>query len=225
MERTPEVITKLVADLQSDDEFVRSQAAFALGIMGEPAVPALLPLLRVPDRDMRLRAAWTLGVIGGPAIPALLELLEQPFRQLRIEAIRILGVIGEARSINHLFVALTDFDPEIAARSARSLGKIGDPRAFHPLLAALHHPEADVRYEAALALGQLHQPEAIGLLEEALATESDTTSWGGSVAEALLRAIVETATPSERSFMADLDQLGPILDKLKHEHDDSATLE
>jgi len=100
MERTPEVITKLVADLQSDDEFVRSQAAFALGIMGEPAVPALLPLLRAPDRDMRLRAAWTLGVIGGPAIPALLELLEQPFRQLRIEAIRILGVIGEARSIN-----------------------------------------------------------------------------------------------------------------------------
>lgn len=218
MEHTPEVIAKLIADLQDEDDFTRSQAAFALGVLGEPAVPSLLPLLNAPTRDMRLRAAWTLGVIGGPAVPALLNMMEQKNRQLRIEAIRILGVIGEARAINHLIKALNDFDPEIAARAARSLGKIGDPRAFDALTAALKHPEADIRYEAATALGMLHLPESVPLLEQAYAIEHEETTWGANVKLTMERAINDAKMPRDRSFAAELAKLTQVLEeRAKHD--------
>ena len=45
MNRTPESIAHLVKDLQSDDEFARAQAAFALSMLGEPAVEPLLQQL------------------------------------------------------------------------------------------------------------------------------------------------------------------------------------
>ena len=188
MERTPESIVQLIAELQSQDEFARAQAAFALGMLGAPAVNPLVELLGHPDHDVRLRAAWALGVIGQPALRALLNLAEGTDPALRVEAIRVLGVIGEARALNQLFHALTDDDARIAQRAAVALGKIGDPRAFHPLLTALHHPAPDVRYAACNALVHLHVADAIGPLEELARDDTSTTSWGASVSEAASRA-------------------------------------
>jgi len=193
MEGTPESIAQLVADLQATDEFTRAQAAFALGMLGEPAVPSLIQLLNHTDRDVRMRAAWALGVIGSPALRPLIELAEGQHPALRIEAIRVLGVIGEGRALNQLFHALTDPDARVAQRAAAALGKIGDPRAFHPLLTALHHPSPDVRYAVCTALGHLHTVDAIAPLEELAEEESSATSWGASVADAARRAAQEIA--------------------------------
>jgi len=188
MERTPDSITQLIADLQSQDEFARAQAAFALGMLGAPAVDPLVRLLAHSDHDVRLRAAWALGVIGQPALRALIDLAEGTSPALRVEAIRVLGVIGEARALNQLFHALTDKDARIAQRAAVALGKIGDPRAFHPLLTALRHPAADVRYAVCNALAHLYIADAIGPLEQLAREDTDVTSWGASVAEAAQRA-------------------------------------
>jgi len=193
MEGTPESIAQLVADLQATDEFTRAQAAFALGMLGEPAVPSLIELLSHTDRDVRMRAAWALGVIGSPALRPLIELAEGQHPALRIEAIRVLGVIGEGRALNQLFHALTDPDARVAQRAAAALGKIGDPRAFHPLLTALHHPSPDVRYAVCTALGHLHTVDAIAPLEELAEEEPSATSWGASVADAARRAAQEIA--------------------------------
>ena len=193
MERTPDSVAHLVADLQSQDEFVRAQAAFALGMLGEPAVGPLIELLAHSDHDIRLRAAWALGVIGQPALPALLDLAQGDDQGRRVEAIRVLGVIGEGRALNQLFHALTDPDPSIAQRAAAALGKIGDPRAFHPLLTALHHPSPDVRYAVCRALAHLHIADAIDPLEELAQEDTSTTSWGAVVADAARRAVQEIA--------------------------------
>ena len=67
MERTPDSIAELIADLQSQDEFARAQAAFALGMLGAPAVEPLVQLLAHSDHDVRLRAAWALGGCGSDA--------------------------------------------------------------------------------------------------------------------------------------------------------------
>src|SRR5689334_20788357 len=188
MERTPDSIVQLIAELQSQDEFARAQAAFALGMLGAPAVNPLVELLGHADHDVRLRAAWALGVIGQPALRSLLALAEGNDSALRVEAIRVLGVIGEARALNQLFHALTDDDARIAQRAAVALGKIGDPRAFHPLLTALHHPPPDVRYAVCNPLAHPHIPDAIGPLETLAREDQSATSWGASVAEAANRA-------------------------------------
>jgi HEAT repeat protein len=194
MERTPDSIVQLIDDLQSQDEFARAQAAFALGMLGAPAVEPLVRLLAHNDHDVRLRAAWALGVIGQPALRALLELAEGDNQALRVEAIRVLGVIGEARSLNQLFHALTDGDSRIAQRAAVALGKIGDPRAFHPLLTALRHPSPDVRYAVCNALMHLYISDAIAPLEQLAREDRSTTSWGASVADAALRAAQSIAS-------------------------------
>lgn len=216
MERIPEAIAHLIADLQSPDEFARAQAAFALGMLGEPAVEPLVALLSHGDHDVRLRAAWALGVIGQPALRPLLDLAEGADPALRVEAIRVLGVIGEARALNQLFHGLTDENPRIATRAAVALGKIGDPRAFHPLLTALHHPSPDVRYAVCSALTHLHIADAIGPLEELAREDTSMTTWGVSVSEAAGRAAQEIASARPGQIDDEFARVSALLQR--HEH-------
>ncbi|NJN16775.1 MAG: HEAT repeat domain-containing protein [Oscillochloris sp.] len=194
MSHTPEMIISLIADLCGSDEFRRTQASFALGVLGEPAVGPLTELLSSPDSETRKRAAWVLGVVGAPALPRLLELAEGDDEHMRIEAIRVLGVVGEARALNRLFIGLADPNPRVAARAARAIGKIGDTRAYHALITALRHPKPDVQFEACRALVDLRIIEAIPALLELATIEDVRTSWGASVAEAAERAAAELAS-------------------------------
>jgi HEAT repeat protein len=143
---------------------------------------------------VRVRAAWALGVIGAPALPAVTALAEGSDPQLRVEAIRILGVIGEGRALNQLFLALTDPSEKVAQRAAIALGRIGDPRAYHPLLTATHHPSPDVRYAACNALAFLHAVEALDVLRTLAEEDRSFTSWGAPVAEAARLAAEEIAS-------------------------------
>ncbi|RRR72061.1 MAG: HEAT repeat domain-containing protein [Candidatus Viridilinea halotolerans] len=194
MQPTNDVIATLIADLCGDDEALRTQASFTLGVLGEPAIAPLIALLSAPTSEKRKRAAWVLGVIGTPALPALLQLAESNDQHLRIEAIRVLGIVGEARALNQLLVGLTDPDPRVAARAARAIGKIADPRAYHPLITALHHPSPDVRYEVCRALLDLRVREAVPALRE-LATNANAqmTTWGASLALVASHAADELA--------------------------------
>ena len=194
MNATPDVIAALITDLCGSDESLRTQASFALGVLGEPAVAPLTLLLESPNSEIRKRVAWVLGVIGAPALPTLLALAEGTDQTLRIEALRVLGVVGEARALNQLLVGLTDTDPRVAARAARALGKIGDPRAYHPLVTALQHPASDVRYEACRALVDLHVLDAVPVLHAMAATDATKTTWGAPVADAAQRAADELAS-------------------------------
>ncbi|MBK9940347.1 MAG: HEAT repeat domain-containing protein [Kouleothrix sp.] len=213
MDRTPESIARLIDDLQGGDEFERAQAAFALGMLGEPAVAPLVQLLRHTDRDVRMRAAWSLGVIGHPALGPLLDLADGPDPTLRVEAIRVLGVIGEGRAINQLFHGLADPDPHVAHRAAAALGKIGDPRAFHPLLTALYHPSPDVRYAVCGALGHLHITGAIVALDELAATDQGRTSWDASVAQAARRAVQEIAAARPKQGDDEFERVSALLQR------------
>jgi HEAT repeat protein len=219
MDPTPNSISRLVEDLQRDDEFARAQAAFALGMLGEPAVEPLILLLGNADRDVRMRAAWALGVIGHPALRPLLELADGPDKLLRLEAIRVLGVIGEGRALNQLFHGLADSDARIATRAAAALGKIGDPRAFHPLLTALHHPSPDVRYTVCNSLGHLHVADAIRPLEELAEADTSTTSWGASVGDAARRAAQEVAAARPSQADAEFARISTLLHRHETEED------
>jgi len=217
MDHVPETIAHLIDDLQSEDEFARAQAAFALSMLGEPAVNSLVGLLSHGDRDVRMRAAWALGVIGQPALRPLLDLAEGDDITLRVEAIRVLGVIGEGRALNQLFHGLTDPDPRVAQRAATALGKIGDPRAFHPLLTALHHPAPDVRYAVCNALGHLHVADAVAALEDLASTDAGATSRGASVADVARRAAQEIASARPNEADSEFAHLSALLQNQRNE--------
>lgn len=211
MNVTPDSIQHLVEDLTGPNEFLHSQAAFALGMLGEPAVSPLIVLLGHDNAEVRMRAAWALGVMGPPALKALLEIAEGEESRLRVEAIRVLGTIGEARALNQLLLGLTDTDPHVAARAARAIGKIGDPRAYHALITTLQHPSPDVRYEACRALANLHIPEAAPILQEMAETDKGKTNWGASIAEVAHHAATEVLNPSSDSLQDEFERISKLL--------------
>jgi HEAT repeat protein len=217
MQQTPDTIFRLIEDLQSNEEFLHSQAAFALGMIGEPAVGELVELLKHDQADVRMRAAWALGIMGAAALPTLLSLTEGDDQRLRVEAIRILGVVGEARALKQLLMGLVDPDPHIAARSARAIGRIGDPRAYHALITTLQHPVADVRYEACRSLADLHISDAEPYLRRLADNDEDETSWGASVAEMAKIAASEVQSQHHMSLEEEFERITRIVQSYSEE--------
>jgi len=74
----PAAIPSLISALGGVDSLMASLAADALIAIGEPAVPALLQVMREGNQGSRLEAARALATIGDErAIPLLLESLEE----------------------------------------------------------------------------------------------------------------------------------------------------
>lgn len=90
--RSDTLIPDMVAQLGKDPF-----AASVLGLVGDPAVPALLPLLRDPRAsNSALSALALMGEDADGAIPELIDLLETtPGGRLRIDAARVLTAIGQ----------------------------------------------------------------------------------------------------------------------------------
>ena len=103
--RSLDAISPLTANIKEYEPFGDTLAS-----IGEPAVPALVRLLRESDDAiLAARAAEVLGKIGGEeALHALLETLQQVNRQLPGEEIeQALGAIGDQRALRPLFNAYT----------------------------------------------------------------------------------------------------------------------
>jgi HEAT repeat protein len=95
-----EEIDRLIQQLKSPDPKVRSDAARALGKMGESAkaaIPNLIPLLQDPEPNVRSRAALALGRMGESAkatIPNLIPLLKDSDPYVRWSAAEALKKLG-----------------------------------------------------------------------------------------------------------------------------------
>jgi HEAT repeat protein len=154
-----EASTLLVPLLRDKDEFVRREAAYALGSAGHPTAVAALVGALGGDKEAAVRgaAAVALGQIADPAaVPALSEALGR-----RIAATGIL---------NRLRRRQTEEDEFVRRSAAVALGQIKSRDAVPALVAALSNERAgdDVRREAASALGLIGDPAAIPALRAAL---------------------------------------------------------
>ena len=81
----------------SDHAFVPQDEAYALGAMGEVAVPALLELLNHDDTWMKLNAIYALGEVGPPAacaVPELAKLLDHELHQVARVSLDAMAFIG-----------------------------------------------------------------------------------------------------------------------------------
>jgi HEAT repeat protein len=161
-----EAVPALIAQLEDGGEAQRSyRAAYALGMIGEPALPALGEALRGDSRRRRLGAAKALswmGAAAAPLLPDLDRLLREGADEEIAAAAEALSGMGEA-AVPTLTAALASGGPRVrggaapALRRAAAAGPSAAARAAirEGLGKALGDSEAEVRVAAVLGLSSL----------------------------------------------------------------------
>jgi len=147
-------VEPLVAALY--DRPTSSNATRALVKLGEVAVAPLVACLQHDNKFVREDAAFALGEIGDtraldPLIDALKD--EDTFEQDVI--VVALGKLGEPWALEPLIALLKSVHVEQRRQAAIALGKLGDPAAIEPLTALLQDKDMHVRREALEALETL----------------------------------------------------------------------
>ncbi len=124
---------------------------------GIDEVSVLIHFLKDEDWYVRSNAAEALGEIGDARAvePLIQALLGDESEGVRGEAAGALGHIGDARAVEPLIQALKDEDWWVRKEAAWALGKIGDERAIEPLTQALNDEEELVRAQAEAALEKI----------------------------------------------------------------------
>jgi HEAT repeat protein len=147
----------LIPLLADKDDFVRREAAYALGKTKSRTAVARLAEVLISDKDDGVRgaAAVALGEIGdaAAAVPLSLVLNPQPATPSKKKK----KLKGEQ-------------NPFVQRAAARALGQIGD-RAGTPALVMVLQNEAagdDLRREAAEALGRIKDPSTLPALRDAM---------------------------------------------------------
>jgi HEAT repeat protein len=154
-----EAATLILPLLRDRDEFVRREAAYALGLTRSTVGVQLLSSAVQTDKEASVRgaAAVALGQIGdAAAVPALVGALT---RRLQSSGF-----------FNRLLRRKVEEDEFVRRAAAVSLGQIGSREAVPVLVEALSDERApnDVRREAARALGLIGDTAAVPALRSVL---------------------------------------------------------
>ena len=214
---TPNDLSKLMRGLQDglndENEATRLNAAYALGNIGEPAIPTLIEALRQESKSAwnrnldrgdftnpsQLDSIYGLAAMGEPAVPVLTEVLGDTDWWTRAGAAAALGCMGEPAhgAVPALVEALKDDSEWVRRNAADTLGNIGPSAqsAVPALIEALGDnrtvsrwslSDSPLRENAIIALakmGQLPQT-AIPVLKDALQDENQyIRSWAAIALE------------------------------------------
>ena len=213
----PKGLSDLMQELQDglnhENEATRLNAAYALGNIGEPAIPTLIEALRQESKSAwnrnldrgdftnpsQLDSIYGLAAVGESAVPALTEALADADWWTRAGAAAALGCMGEPAhgAVPALVAALKDDSEWVRRNAADTLGNIGPSArsAVPDLIEALGDDrpvsrwslsDSPLRENATIALakmGQLPQ-SAIPVMEEALQDENQyIRSWAAIALE------------------------------------------
>ena len=147
----------------------------ALGVIGVPAVPALIQALQDQEWWVREAAAEALGVIGDPqAVPALLEVLQDKEGRVRRAAAWALRKINakdtwaipEAWEIPEDVIRTLQALSEEEHRIVIWTLEIGDPQAVPILIEALKHGnQIAVRLTTIETLREIGAPAVLALVQ------------------------------------------------------------
>ena len=196
-------VAPLIRGLQGESEAQCLQAAYALGALGESAVPALVEVLQDESEALRRNAAYALSALGSAAVPALIEATADARAWTRDSAVDALADIGRpARAaVPALIAALGDEAARVRGRAAEALGILGQAAAaaVPALIAALRDAEQEVRRHAVLALARMG-PAAARALPALIEVQRDVDRYVRSKA---LKALEEIATPPARRALLD----------------------
>ena len=148
--------TEPLINALKDLDILRTEVAFSLGQMGEPAVELLIRALA--DRETRWGAVTALGAIGDKrAIEHITKFCTSVDSLLRGAAVIALGRIGGDSAVDTLISVVENEEGNIIRMSAiEALGEIGGAGAREALIRATSHPHASTREAAEKALKKIN---------------------------------------------------------------------
>jgi HEAT repeat protein len=100
-----------------------------MGPMAEPAIPALIDVLRSESNYLRGYVVIALRKIGFAAIGAVIDVLDDENSQVRYRAAKVLGLIGHNRAVPALTKLLADQDALVQHSAYMALRHIHSPDA------------------------------------------------------------------------------------------------
>jgi HEAT repeat protein len=211
-------VATLASALDDDSAAVRTQAAVALGRVGNAAasvVPRLISLLKEADETVRCEAAKALGDLGGheeATVVALIDLLQDASPVVKVSAALALGELEKraAPAVSALVPLLQDGEESVRTAAAEAIARLGplDQDATETLVEGLESSDTIVRAQTAEALGTIGAAaeEAAPPLVEALDDQNDRVR--ARAVEALGKigeTVAETAVPGLVKALRDRD--------------------
>jgi HEAT repeat protein len=183
-----EAVPTLIDLLHDADAATRSEAALALGIIGDSrAGPALLERFTT-NGGATWEYHWPatgLGAVGyRPAIPALIAVLDHPDQALRGLAAYSLGMLGAVEAQQQLeaaYVVETGYSTKVNMKNALAalrlvtfvFGTYDQPRIEGRLTRGLSSRAVVVRGAAVWAIGELKLKNMVPVLEQRLKQEKE----------------------------------------------------
>lgn len=170
------VILGLEARLQDDEESLRRQAAFALGVLrAESAVDSLGMALGDPSKSVRTEAVEALTTIGGDGAGAeLLTALSEPSRDIQGQVVDALGRIRYLPAAPQLLTIHEGWQgKELGNKSLTALSLMGAPEARGVFLQNMTSGNASHRRWAAEGLGRLRDENLRSSLTKDFLREPD----------------------------------------------------
>jgi len=171
----PQAVGHLALALSDEEPEVRVAAAQALSERGGPDVLGPL-LIALNDADPWVQSAALRGLrsLGDPeALPGVTELLGQAHGPVLIAALSTLAAIGGTKALGPVSDALSDSDEEVVEAAIGILSGFGGDWIADHGEALIAHRHWAVRRCFVRALAQLQGDRSLGLLDEALARETD----------------------------------------------------
>ncbi len=150
---------KHIEELNDENPSIRSDAADAIGLLGEDASDAISALSQALHDDyepVRLNAAYALGAIGEKAVPVLIENLVSENGQARRKAAYGLAAVG-APAVPALIEVLAHENDDVRVEATYALAQIGNDA--NPAVPALRARAKDSKVEV-----RRYIPEAFGSL-------------------------------------------------------------
>ncbi len=164
-------IKSLTHLLKDERYFVRQEAAFALGQMGEGAIDQLLEIANSSVPATRESAIEALGNFKSPrSITKLIEALSDSNASVRSAAVKALGETQSPAAVTPLLVLLRDESGALKSQAAAALARLG-PVALPSLVSSLKDNRPSIRQLAAEALGDIGSKEAVAPLIELISTD------------------------------------------------------
>jgi HEAT repeat protein len=166
----------LIAELKSDNWASSSNAATALGLIGDHrAVEPLIGAIALHSKTKSVvhgAIVKALGQIGDQrAVEPLISVLrDEANKAVHEEAIKALSKIG-SQALEPLIALLKDGNATVRAHAVKALGQTGDPRILEPLIAATKDSDWFPRGRAIEALGMLFDSRAVEPIITALKDE------------------------------------------------------
>ena len=145
------------------DPAVLNAALTALVQSERDVLPALLPLLELPDADVRTYTALALGLLEDPrAVPALVHALADADDNVRFHALEALGRVRAREAALPVLALAESRDFAVAFAALDTLALIGEPSVAPRLVPLLDDPLLLVA--AVEALGRLGSEDAVAPL-------------------------------------------------------------